>query len=41
MEVTVKNVQVRAGFVLHVANVEGTLKVGDMVRLSVDGVSSV
>lgn len=38
-EFTVKNVQVRGGFVLHVGTVYGTLKVGDLVRLYVDEVS--
>ena len=36
-----KNVQVRAGYVLHIGNIEGTLKVGDKVNLSVDGVSMI
>ena len=35
-----KNVQVRAGYVLHIGNIEGTLKVGDKVKLYVDGVCS-
>lgn len=36
MEFTVKNTQVRGGYVLHVGTVYGTLKVGDQVNLSVD-----
>ena len=40
VELTVKNVQVRAGFVLHMGSVEGTLSVGDTVKLTVDGVSN-
>lgn len=36
MEFTVKNTQVRGGYVLHVGTVYGTLKVGDHVTLSVD-----
>lgn len=36
VEFTVKNVQVRGGFVLHVGNIEGTLRVGDEVKLSID-----
>ncbi|XP_053740887.1 alanine--tRNA ligase, cytoplasmic-like [Synchiropus splendidus] len=36
MEFTVKNTQVRGGFVLHVGTVYGTLKVGDRVVLHVD-----
>ncbi|KAL7978878.1 hypothetical protein Chor_013367, partial [Crotalus horridus] len=35
-EFTVKNVQVRGGYVLHVGTVYGTLKVGDLVRLFID-----
>ncbi|XP_062997249.1 alanine--tRNA ligase, cytoplasmic [Elgaria multicarinata webbii] len=35
-EFTVKNVQVRGGYVLHVGTVYGSLKVGDTVRLYVD-----
>lgn len=34
-----KNVQVRGGYVLHIGNVEGTLRVGDKVKCLVDGVS--
>uniref|UniRef100_A0AAZ3SWU9 Alanine--tRNA ligase n=1 Tax=Oncorhynchus tshawytscha TaxID=74940 RepID=A0AAZ3SWU9_ONCTS len=36
MEFTVKNTQVRGGYVLHVGTVYGTLKVGDNVILHVD-----
>ncbi|TMS05397.1 Alanine--tRNA ligase, cytoplasmic [Larimichthys crocea] len=36
MEFTVKNTQVRGGYVLHVGTVYGTLKVGDHVTLHVD-----
>ncbi|AWP08892.1 putative alanine--tRNA ligase cytoplasmic [Scophthalmus maximus] len=36
MEFTVKNTQVRGGYVLHVGTVYGTLKVGDRVTLHVD-----
>ncbi|KAG8144042.1 hypothetical protein E2320_001166 [Naja naja] len=35
-EFTVKNVQVRGGYVLHVGTVYGSLKVGDFVRLFID-----
>nr|XP_060643808.1 alanine--tRNA ligase, cytoplasmic [Anolis sagrei ordinatus] len=35
-EFTVKNVQVRGGYVLHVGTVYGSLKVGDTVRLYID-----
>ncbi len=38
MEFTVKNTQVRGGYVLHVGTVYGTLKVGDQVTLRVDEV---
>ena len=34
-----KNVQVRAGYVLHVGNLEGRLRVGDSVKLFIDEVS--
>ena len=33
-----KNVQVRGGYVLHIGNMEGTLKVGDQVKLLLDEV---
>ncbi|XP_076589792.1 alanine--tRNA ligase, cytoplasmic-like [Chaetodon auriga] len=36
MEFTVKNTQVRGGYILHVGTVYGTLKVGDHVTLRVD-----
>lgn len=36
MEFTVKNTQVRGGYVLHIGTVYGTLKVGDSVTLHVD-----
>lgn len=38
MEFTVKNTQVRGGYVLHVGTVYGTLKLGDQVTLHVDEV---
>lgn len=38
MEFSVKNTQVRGGYVLHVGTVYGTLKVGDRVTLHVDEV---
>ncbi|XP_059917016.1 alanine--tRNA ligase, cytoplasmic isoform X1 [Gadus macrocephalus] len=36
MEFTVKNTQVRGGYVLHVGTVYGTLRVGDTITLHVD-----
>ncbi|KRT80774.1 tRNA synthetase [Oryctes borbonicus] len=36
VEFTVKNVQVRGGYVVHIGNVEGILKVGDKVILQID-----
>lgn len=39
MEFSVKNTQVRGGYVLHVGTVYGTLAVGDQVTLHVDEVS--
>ncbi|KAK7478207.1 hypothetical protein BaRGS_00030568 [Batillaria attramentaria] len=36
VEFKVKNVQVRGGYVLHIGVIEGTLKVGDTMRLLVD-----
>lgn len=36
VEFTVKNVQVKGGYVLHVGKVEGTLKVGDKLCLHID-----
>lgn len=38
MEFTVKNTQVRGGYVLHLGTVYGVLKVGDRVTLRVDEV---
>lgn len=38
MEFTVKNTQVRGGYVLHIGTVYGTLKVGDRLTLHVDEV---
>lgn len=35
-EFTVKNVQVKGGYVLHVGKVEGTFKVGDRLSLHID-----
>ncbi|NXD87410.1 SYAC protein, partial [Halcyon senegalensis] len=35
-EFTVKNVQVRGGYVLHMGTLYGSLKVGDRVQLSID-----
>ncbi|XP_078067269.1 alanine--tRNA ligase, cytoplasmic [Mustelus asterias] len=35
-EFTVKNVQIRGGYVLHIGTVYGELKVGDKVRLFID-----
>lgn len=37
-EFTVKNVQVRGGYVLHIGTLYGNLKVGDQVCLSIDEV---
>lgn len=37
-EFTVKNVQVRGGYVLHIGTLYGSLKVGDQVHLSIDEV---
>ncbi|ESO83071.1 hypothetical protein LOTGIDRAFT_197664 [Lottia gigantea] len=36
VELRIKNVQVRGGYVLHIGTIEGVLKVGDQVKLSVD-----
>lgn len=36
VEFTVKNVQVKAGYVMHTGKVEGTLKIGDTVSLHID-----
>ena len=35
VEFKVTNVQVRAGYILHMGTIEGTLKVGDVVNLQV------
>ena len=34
-----KNVQVRAGYVLHIGTVEGALRVGDQLKCCVDEVA--
>ena len=39
VEFRVRNVQVRGGYVLHIGVIEGTLRVGDTVKLSIDEVS--
>lgn len=36
-EFLVKNTQVRGGYVMHIGTVEGTISVGDEVKLQVDG----
>lgn len=36
VEFTVRNVQVRGGYVLHIGVIEGNLRVGDTLKLSVD-----
>ncbi|KAK3603819.1 hypothetical protein CHS0354_042820 [Potamilus streckersoni] len=36
VEFTVRNVQVRGGYVLHIGVIEGTLRVGDVVKISID-----
>lgn len=36
VEFTVKNVQVRGGYIIHIGNLEGALKKGDKVSLHVD-----
>ena len=38
-EFAVRDVQVRGGYVLHVGAIEGSLKVGDKVVCTIDGVS--
>ena len=38
VEFTVKNVQVRGGYILHIGVIEGVLRVGDTVRLLLDEV---
>ena len=39
-EFIVRDVQVRGGYVLHVGSIEGSLKVGDKVNMTIDGVST-
>ena len=39
-EFAVRDVQVRGGYVLHVGAIEGSLKVGEKVICTIDGVSS-
>lgn len=36
VEFTVKNVQVRGGYILHVGSLEGNLSVGDTLSLHID-----
>lgn len=36
VEFTVNNVQVKGGYVLHIGKIEGTLKVGDSLKLYID-----
>lgn len=36
MEFSVKNVQIRGGYVIHIGSLEGSLKVGDSVNLYID-----
>ncbi|KAF7264334.1 hypothetical protein GWI33_000302 [Rhynchophorus ferrugineus] len=36
VEFSIKNVQVRGGYVIHIGNIEGTLKKGDKVTLHID-----
>ncbi|XP_019864269.1 PREDICTED: alanine--tRNA ligase, cytoplasmic-like [Amphimedon queenslandica] len=36
-EFIVRDVQVRGGYVLHVGSIEGTLRVGDKVNMTIDG----
>ncbi|XP_050307054.1 alanine--tRNA ligase, cytoplasmic [Anthonomus grandis grandis] len=36
VEFSVKNVQVRGGYIIHIGNIEGTLKKGDKVNLLID-----
>ncbi|CAG9858360.1 unnamed protein product [Phyllotreta striolata] len=36
VEFSVKNVQVRGGYIIHIGNMEGTLKKGDRVSLHID-----
>lgn len=39
MEFVVNDVQVRGGYVLHIGTLNGQLKVGDSVNMTIDGVS--
>lgn len=39
-EFIVRDVQVRGGYVLHIGSIEGSLKVGDKVNMTIDGVST-
>ena len=41
VEFSVSNVQVHGGYVLHVGAIEGTLKVGDMLKCQIDEVSDI
>lgn len=41
VEFTVRNVQVRGGYVLHIGVIEGRLRVGDTVRQAIDEVRRV
>ncbi|KAH3768181.1 hypothetical protein DPMN_169393, partial [Dreissena polymorpha] len=36
VEFTVRNVQVRGGYILHIGVIEGTLRVGDVVKQAID-----
>lgn len=36
VEFSVKNVQVRGGYIIHIGNIEGTLRKGDKVNLHID-----
>ncbi|ENN77299.1 hypothetical protein YQE_06125, partial [Dendroctonus ponderosae] len=36
VEFSVKNVQVRGGYIIHIGNIEGVLRVGDKVSLHID-----
>ena len=38
VEFSVSDVQVHGGYILHLGNLEGTLKVGDKVKCSIDEV---
>lgn len=38
VDFVVKDVQVRGGFVLHSGIAEGTIRIGDRLMLSIDGV---